>query len=254
MKNIWPTYAWTNNEDGQVDFIRREIESKGVNVKIDREQIVAGRRLWPQIDAAISDPNISDAWAIYATAESLRSQACLEELVYALDRALRTRGSEFPLIGIFPQSMDRSAVPSALATRLFVSLQDPDWAMRVANAANGQAGLDVIKDVTPYILNRYRDKFGPIIEVRPRAGRWYPAKVLVPEGEREKLRLVAVGPSNAVPGASMTVSANVSGGGLSGLRIDHAVDNLNSLYIYLTDEPSQLIFGQSGGELFVVLK
>ena len=44
------------------------------------------------------------------------SEPCLEEIAYALDRALRKRETDFPVIGIFPESLDRNIIPSAIAT------------------------------------------------------------------------------------------------------------------------------------------
>ena len=75
---LWLTYAWVDNEAEQVDYIAQEIGRCGIEVHIDRTRLVAGQRLWPQLDKAISKPENSDAWAIYATENSLRSEACLE--------------------------------------------------------------------------------------------------------------------------------------------------------------------------------
>jgi TIR domain len=110
MSKLWLTYAWVDNEDSDVDHVIVELRKVGFDVHFDRRQIVVGQRLWPQIDKFISDPKQTDAWAIFATKHSLASEACQEELAYALDRALRVRGSDFPLIGIFPAPIDRSLI------------------------------------------------------------------------------------------------------------------------------------------------
>src|SRR5688572_20702875 len=99
MATLWITYAWKDNENRDVDFIAQELEGAGVRVKLDRWNVQAGKRLWPQIEQFIQDPAESDAWAIYATPNSLGSQPCQEEFAYALDRALRARDVEFPVIG-----------------------------------------------------------------------------------------------------------------------------------------------------------
>jgi hypothetical protein len=101
MAARWLTYAWQDNRDNDVDFVAQEIVTSGVQVKLDRWNIGAGRRLWDQIAAFITDSAQSDAWALYATQNSLSSEACREELAYALDRALHSRGDTFPVIALF---------------------------------------------------------------------------------------------------------------------------------------------------------
>ena len=100
---LWLTYAWKDNEDAQVDHVYHELIDAGLDVRLDRTQLTVGQRLWPQIDAGITDPEKCDGWAIYATKKSLESEPCLEEIAYALDRALRKRETDFPIIGIFPE-------------------------------------------------------------------------------------------------------------------------------------------------------
>lgn len=103
----WLTYAWKDNEDAQVDHVYHQLTDAGLDVRLDRMQLTVGKQLWPQIDAGITDPKKCDGWAIYATKKSLESEPCLEEIAYALDRALRKRENDFPIIGIFPESLDR---------------------------------------------------------------------------------------------------------------------------------------------------
>src|SRR4051794_37632777 len=102
---LWLTYSWADNRDQEVEFIAQQLESENVTVLLDRWEIRPGRRLWHQIAAFITDSASSDAWAIYATTNSLGSEPCQEEMAYALDRALRQRGMAFPIIGLLPSSI-----------------------------------------------------------------------------------------------------------------------------------------------------
>src|SRR6266851_8521471 len=124
MASLWLTYAWIDNADRDVDFVAQQLADAGIEVKIDRWNLEAGRRLWDQIDSFIRDPARSDAWAMYATENSLRSEKCQEEYAYALDRALDTRGGTFPIIGIFPGSVASDLIPAGIKTRLYVSTAD----------------------------------------------------------------------------------------------------------------------------------
>lgn len=255
MPKLWLTYAWKDNEEAQVDFVVQELEGKGLSVGIDRTQLIPGRRLWPQIDDQITNPAKCDAWAIYVTQNSLRSEPCNEELVYALDRALRTRGSDFPLIGIFPEPLDRELIPSAIATRLYVSLQAPDWADRVAAGVGGTTPGSPSKSIHPFVINSYGARGQHIIEVRPRTGRWHPFVFFVKSEERDLLMTIGVGPSGKPPEMSMVLGrSGVEGDGYSGLQMQSVVDSLNSAYIYCSKSPSEIMFGQRDAELIRVVR
>ena len=157
MTKLWLTYAWRDNEAEQVDYVIQRLQATGLEVGFDRARLIPGQRLWPQLDAAITDLAKSDAWAIYATKDSFSSEPCLEELAYALDRALGCRGPSFPLIGIFPEPLDNSLIPRAIATRLYVSLQDPDWAGKVLAGANAEPPTLATKIIAPHVLVAYQD-------------------------------------------------------------------------------------------------
>lgn len=256
MPKLWLTYAWTDNEAEQVDYVAQEIERQGIEVRIDRTRLIPGQRLWPQLDKAISDPENCDAWAIYVTENSLRSEACLEELAYALDRALRTRGASFPIIGIFPAPLDRAIIPSAIATRLYVDLRDPDWASRVANGVKIIPSSAAAKVVPPFHFQRWSEGNGaPVYEVRPRAGRWHPFVVLVKKDEVSLLRLLGHGPNGRLPGAMMVLgggSIEAGDGRYAGQQISNLVDPFNSGFAYFTSPPSEIVFGARDGPLWTV--
>jgi len=61
MKKLWLTYAWIDNEDKNIDFIIKELDSLGIEVKFDRRNIVPGKRLWQQIGNKIIDSDKCDA-------------------------------------------------------------------------------------------------------------------------------------------------------------------------------------------------
>ncbi|PBB40570.1 hypothetical protein CK222_27365 [Mesorhizobium sp. WSM3866] len=246
MKKLWLTYAWADNESEDVDFVAQEIRKRGIDVKLDRNHLIAGQRLWPQIDAAITDPAKSDAWAIYVTEKSLKSEPCQEELAYALDRALRSREEGFPIIGIFPHAIDRKLVPSSIATRLYVDLRQSDWADRVADGVTHLSQGRPEPSIAPFHIATTVSGNGEIIvEVRPRAGRWYPFYCFVLEQERQLLKNAFFGPSGGVPLASMTAVSEVpANNGYAGLKLGHAIDAQNSAYLQFAAAPSTILFGE----------
>ena len=254
MKKLWLTYAWKDNENEQVDYVVQALRDEGLIVGFDRARLVPGQRLWPQLDNAITDPNQTDAWAIYATRHSLSSEPCREELAIALDRALQTRDAAFPIIGIFPEDLDRSLIPSAIATRLYVRLQDPDWAARVAAGANLEAPGRKAKTVAPYLLHATEESGTLILELRPRAGRWHPFVILVPSSQRDRLLNVGYGPSGHPPAVSLVLGTTdvEAEGTYRGLQIENPVDPLNSAFVYFSSSPSEVAFGQRGQELYRV--
>ena len=191
MSTIWLTYAWDDNLHSDVDFIAQEIENVGVNVKLDRWNIRAGLRLWDQIEEFIQNKDECDAWVLYATQNSLGSEACKEEFAYALDRALHSRGGNFPIIGLFPSTVDRALIPAAIRVRLFISLTEPDWKERIKAATEGREPSIARTVIDPYYFRLHDDivhqggKY--IFEVRPRAGTWSPVVVAIPVAEKYEI-------------------------------------------------------------------
>lgn len=117
----------------------------------------------------------------------MSSEACREELAYALDRALSIRGKEYPIIGIFPSAIESKIIPVAIKTRLYVSLEDVDWLERVKSAIDNKTPNISRINIKPYILNLYDNSPNNIVlEIRPRAGTWSPFFYGIPDSEVEK--------------------------------------------------------------------
>lgn len=247
MPNLWLTYAWKDNENQDIDFVVQRLEGQGVSVRLDRTQLLAGKRLWDQIAGEIKSPHL-DGWAIFVTKNSLRSEPCLEEISYALDRALRTRGSNFPLIGVFPTPVNPSIIPSALATRLYVTLKDRDWAIRIADSLGG-ASTKRLPIVEPYEFKVHRDGDDWIYEMRPRDGVWHPAKVVVLEDDFPSCLLPFVTspgrPNYNPPMWSITdIPPTVApdGSRWRGWSLEDQVDNTKSLYLRSSKQLTRIGF------------
>lgn len=207
-----------------------------MSVRLDRTQLLAGKRLWDQIADEIDSPHL-DGWAIIVTENSLQSEPCLEEIAYALDRALRTRGSNFPLIGIFPTPVNRSIIPSALATRLYVTLKDRDWATRIADSLGG-ASTQRSPTVEPYEFKIHRDGDDWVYEMRPRDGVWQPASVVVLEGDFSSCHfphVTTLGRPNYKPAmwsiTDIQTTVASDGSHWRGWSVEEQVDNTKSLYL-----------------------
>ncbi len=253
MAKLWLTYAWRDNEDQDVDHVIAELRAKGLEVNYDRAHLLAGRRLWDQIDSGINDPG-TKAWAILVTENSLRSEACQEEIAYALDRTLRVRGSQFPLIGIFPSHIDRTIIPSALATRLYVDLRMPGWAQQVADGVTGTRRAEQADPPAPFghMMHSFDGK--PVLEVWPRSGRWIPFAVLVHTDEIAKLGSVMFGPRGLITGSGIVSMSTISSADneFKGEQIQHSIDANTSAHIFLNEIPTKLKFGQPGQRMYVM--
>jgi hypothetical protein len=255
MSKLWISYAWSDNETGDVDFVCQELAEAGIEVKIDRTVLGAGKRLWDQIERFITNPAECDAWAFYATQTSIAREPCREELAYALGRALQSR-SDFPLVGITPSSAAISLFPASLSSRLCVSLEDRDWKERVVAAVEKRSPHVVLPSVLPYHVKIYRTSACYVIEVRPRAGVWYPffCGVLVEEKDRLEPTLNH-GPSGAVPSGSMArpLADEISDDGRWHLlwRADQ-VTPTNSMFLWCKVPPSRIFFGPKNGQKHIV--
>lgn len=256
MATVWLTYAWADNENGDVDFVAQELGRHGVSVKLDRWNLKAGVRLWDQIAEFIQNPAQCDAWVLFATQNSLGSEPCREEFAYALDRALKTRGGTFPVIGLFPATIDQALIPLAIRTRLYVSLRDSDWHERIKSAAEGRAPSIALPLVAPYALQVHSANAKKVIEVRPRAGTWSPFIAAVPAGENTRVKMsIMHGPSGHIPGAGMLMSTgagNTPDGQWAFAFAANEATPTQSYFIFCDELPSKLLFGVNGGTQFVV--
>lgn len=250
MKKVWITYSWKDNEEKDVDFIAQQLD-KHVEVKLDKWVLISGKRLWEQLDNHISNPNESDAWILYATPNSLGSEPCKEEYAYALQRALDSRGTNFPVIALFPSSLENNLIPTGIKTRLYVSLSDPDWKERIVSAVENRPPSITSTIVEPYVLTLHKSIDGDnVIEVRPRAGTWSPFVMAIPVNEigENNVRLLH-GPKNLVPSAG--ISHNTLEGdcehpvGWKFKQVGNEATPTQSYYLFCKKIPSEIIFGQA---------
>jgi TIR domain len=256
MATLWITYAWDDNDSGDVNFIAQELEAAGITVNLDRWKIGAGKRLWEQIDKFITDKNECDAWMIVATQNSITSEPCKEELSYALGRALESRGGNFPVLGLFQGPVGELPVPSALKTRLCVSVTDDDWKERIVAACEGRTPNALRPEIPPYEVKIHEPAGGMLryaIEFRPRAGVWYPVFVATPKSEKKKIKpSVMIGPRNHPPeqGVLMgvgtgTFQPNEDNRAYDATVIQMQVSPTQSIFIWCALLPSRVCFGDS---------
>ena len=170
--NLWITYAWADNANSDFTFLTQELHRAGIHASFDRVSLVPGRDLWEQIATRLVDPHL-DGWAYLLTQASLASNACKEELSYAITRAICSRGRAFPLIGLL-HGVDIADVPLALRARLCVSLANPDWREAVLAGLQDRPPLTDTPAATKYCWalhpNYLSDPKTIAIEVRPRFG------------------------------------------------------------------------------------
>ena len=256
MATVWLTYAWNDNKDADVDFVAQELQRMGLAVKLDRWNIGLGKRLWQQIENFICNPNESDAWVIYATQNSLGSEACKEEYAYALDRALHSRSTAFPIIGLFPSTVDNNLIPAGIRTRLHVSMIDPDWKERIKAAAEGHDPIITSPIVQPYTIDIQKETHQSnsrfVIEIRPRAGTWSPFIVAIPTTEKERVNPnILHGAHGQIPQGGVLYN---SGTGTSDDGIWYFIFAQNeatptqSYFIFCNQLPSRLVFGVMNGQ------
>lgn len=257
MATIWVTYAWADNQTGDVDFVAQELEAAGLKVKLDRWNIKAGVRLWDQIAEFIQSPAQCDAWLLVATQASLGSEPCREEYAYALDRALNSRGTTFPVVALFPATVEQSLIPAGIRTRLYVSLRDPDWKERIVAAAENRDVNVQRPRIAPYHFAVHRQATpltGFVIEVRPRAGSWSPFVMAIPIAEKDRVKPhIMHGAPGRVPsvGALFGAGEGTTGDWAFCFAQNEATPTM-SYYIFCSQLPSKLLFGADGGAQYTI--
>jgi hypothetical protein len=253
LPSVWITYAWSDNSDQEFDYLAEQLRKRGLDVRFDRVQLLAGQRLWFQIADHIQDQSL-DAWAILVTENSLRSEACREELSYALDRALSERGAEFPLIGIVPGPVDRSLLPLAIKSRLYINLSDPTWRDQVFDAVVRQKSEPDTRPVNPFGLREHLDQPLPAIEFWPRIGTWSPFFVAVPRHDAECISFLYPGSRGFMPGGIVTSVAHgyrqfqTQDGAYEVHSCDDEISATRSAHVIFNKIPDRLIFGGSDGQ------
>jgi hypothetical protein len=256
MAKVWITYAWEDNQELEVDYIAQELIRSGLEIKLDRWNIGAGKRLWEQIENFIRDPSESDAWVLYATQNSLSSEPCKEEYSYALRRALSLRGNSYPIIGLFPTSIDDDLIPAGISSRLYVSITDPDWKERIKSAAEKHLPQIKSLDIPPYVVHAYSFDKHPIsnliYEFRPRAGSWCPFFAAIPIGEKNSVNpQLFQGPINNPPNNNAFLF--MGGEGMSNdkkwfmLTSQTEGTPTQSFYLFCKMIPSKIYFGVFNG-------
>jgi hypothetical protein len=256
MSTLWITYAWDDNTQCDVDFVAQELVRLGVQVKLDRWNVRAGRSLWEQIERFIQKETESDAWLIYATRNSLGSEACKEEFSYALDRAFKKRGNDFPVIVMFPGLVDNSLIPAGKRTRLCVSLTDLEWKERVKAAVEARRPSLARPQLEPFTIQIHRDNAAIghriAIEVRPREGTWSPFFAAVPQSEKARVQPhIMYGSRGQVPqGGELlnTGEAPSSNDAWWVMFAENEATPMQSYYIKCDELPSRLAFGVNGGQ------
>jgi hypothetical protein len=247
VKTLWISYSWKDNSEGDVDFLAQQIAKAGVSVKLDRYVLQAGKRLWSQIEEHICNADECDAWCVYLTQNSLTSEAVLEEIGFAIDRALGSRGGAFPIIGINPGDVDRNIIPASLRSRLYVNLVDEDWLERVVASVENRQPNITKQNILPIFIKETIVENKNVIEFRPRAGRWCPAFIAVPEAEYEAVSAIMQGPSGLASLDGLISSSDFSyednNGRWSGKFVFHNITPINSLYLGLSKKVSSVIFG-----------
>ncbi len=253
MATIWITYAWVDNENHDIDFIAQELESAGLTVKLDRWNVSAGKRLWDQIEDFITSDSQSDGWLLIATNNSLASEACKEEYAYALDRALNSRGENYPVIALFLGQTDQDLIPAGIRSRLYVSITDPDWKDRIVAASEGRLPHPQKDLIEEYYLKVHWHQGGdkPIaIEVRPRAGVWAPFIIGIPANEKEDIEpFIMIGPRDLPTRSGMLLGAGEElskDGSMWLVTARNQATPTDSYYIWCKSLPSTLVFGVAG--------
>lgn len=180
---LWLTYAWSDNENKDIDFIIQELDKTDLEVSFDRRNLVPGQRLWSQIGGIITDPQECRAWGIVLTRNSLHSESCVEELSYALERALSSKEADFPVFALL-HHIQANELPPALKIRLCISLEQADWVRRVVAAVKHEAPGFVPSGLSDYELKETLAEEGYCLEIRPRFERISPFRVAVEYEEK----------------------------------------------------------------------
>jgi len=241
-----------DNVEGDFDYLVQELEKAGIPALYDKIALIPGRRLWDQIAEKISKESLS-GWAYLITPNSLSSEPCKEELSYALQRALETKGEVFPLIGLLHKVSIRD-VPLALRVRLCVNLANPDWIEEIRAGVIGQPPQRVPQPQSPLVVKIHKPYLGEpsnvAVEFRPRFGELTYWRIGYPSNST---RPVKWGPGPANGGGISSVMQSyiegkilIEGIDMNFVGCGNTLSPSTSAYIVFKDSlPHKLFFGLS---------
>lgn len=179
---LWITYAHEDDRFGDFTYLVQELETVGINAAYDKIALIPGRDLWTQLGEEITE-GLYDGWAYLITPTSLSSESCREELSYALNRALKSKGRAYPLIGLL-HGVKVNDLPPSLRVRLNVSLSSPTWTEEVLAALEGHPPRTEIAPQSQFVWNIHSNYGGnknrTAIEIRPRFGEIMYWRIAIP--------------------------------------------------------------------------
>ena len=250
---LWLTYAWSDNDEGDFDYLVQQLQKAGIPTIYDKIALIPGRKLWAQIADKISNEPLS-GWAYLVTPNSLASAPCQEELAYALQRALDTKGEEFPLLGLL-HKVSIKDVPLALRIRLCINLANPDWIEEVRAGVESKPPKRETDTQLPYIVKthtKYLNRENQIaIEIRPRFGEIAYWRLAFPSNGPQPIQW-GIGPSNGGGIGSVLFStltgeySNIGGTPMKFVGAGSPLSSSTSAYAVFKDHlPNKFFFGIS---------
>lgn len=256
MPTVLLTYAWNDNERGDVDFIAQDLRDVGFHVRLFRWMPKPGNGLWEEVGDDLAIPGVVDGWLFHLTPNSLGSTLCREDFSRALDQLRRTRGADFPVVALAPSPAFLELAAADSRVEFTVCASERDWKDRVRTFVEGRPTPTTRKRVSPFDLHVARvergDRFAFVIEIRPRAGSWTPFFAAVPLSERDGVRArLGFGPSGrapAMPWAEEPGEGRLGEGPLWALWAKNAATPTESYYVFCDRLPSMIVFGVRGGQ------
>ena len=259
MKKLWITYAWKDNNEGDFDYIVQELKKVNIEAKFDRVALISGQRLWEQISENIMNGQI-DGWAYLVSPTSLSSQPCLEELEYAVTRAIQSKDPKFPLIGLI-HGVPFENVPNSLKVRLCIPIGTPNWLEQVKAGLEFRPPTIISQPQTKYICKTFENYNvtgkSKIVEIRPRFGEIMYWKFFVPTGTL--ISKWGFGPADGRDNISSLMKERVDG--ITGVKLNNSIeligfgssDKLSPYFaakiVFDNTIPEFIAFGVSNGAL-----
>ena len=157
----------------------------------------------------------------------------------------------------------KNLIPAGIKTRLYVSTNDQNWKERIKAAAEGR-DVNITKEIIkPYFIKKHEAFGGKIIEIRPRAGEWYPFIAGFPLSEKEnvgKVFEVIPGPPNTPPNPKGGFILRYDGEGKAKFnevelwikRPSETATPTRSMYVILAEYPRRIAFGVGNGQSWLL--
>ena len=129
--HLWVSYPWIEKKERDFQFLMPLLQDEGIEAAFDSVELLPNVHLWERTKERLLSIDF-DGWLYVLTHQCITRKDCADELVSAMDLAIRSMGTKFPMVGLV-HGIPTQYVPLKLRARPCIPLNEPDWNKQVSS-------------------------------------------------------------------------------------------------------------------------